>query len=102
MHDARRSRVNLWARRLVTIPGYVLLCLAGLAAFPLLLALACALDAVRGGAWVRVRCLAFAIFYLCCEVTGIGASLGAWLCSGVWAGGDRARYAAWNFAWEPT
>jgi len=63
-----------WARRLVSIPLYLLLCAACLAALPALLTLALLADLVWRGRWVFTRCLLFFQWYLLCEAVGIAVA----------------------------
>lgn len=90
------SLPETWARRLITLPLYALLCLLLVATLPLLLGIAAVADRVRGGSWPIVRCFTFFAFYLLCEVVGIGASFVAWVATG--GGAARNRFRAWNFA----
>jgi len=69
-----RSFVEVWARRVLTISGCVLIWLVLLAAFPLLLIAGATIDLARGGVWVITRCVLFFPFYFSCEVFGIIAS----------------------------
>jgi 1-acyl-sn-glycerol-3-phosphate acyltransferase len=93
-----RSFVEVWVRRVLTIPGCVLIWLALLAVFPLLLIAGAIIDLARGGRWVITRCVLFFPLYFSCEVFGILASFVIWLASGVWAGAGRDRFLDWNFA----
>lgn len=93
-----RSFVEVWARRALTISGCLLIWLLLLAFFPLLLVAGAIIDVWRGGVWIITRCVLFFPFYFSCEAFGIIASFAIWLASGVWAGGCRERFLAWNFA----
>lgn len=90
--------LEMWGRRLITIPLYFLLCLIVVTTLPLLFGIAALIDAVRGRPLVTVRCFAFFTWYLLCEVIGVCASFAAWLASG--GGVARERFMAWNFALE--
>src|SRR5712691_8957537 len=93
-----RSFVEVWIRRVLTIPGCVLIWLVLLAVFPLLLIAGAIIDLALGGVWVVTRCVLFFPFYFSCEVFGIIASFFLWLASGVWMGASRERFLDWNFA----
>jgi len=106
-----RSFVEVWARRVLTISGCVLIWLVLLATFPLLLVAGAIVDLVRSSEspagslrtgherpWVITRCVLFFPLYFSCEVFGIIASFVIWLASGVWAGASRERFLDWNFA----
>lgn len=93
-----RSFLEVWARRVLTISGCVLIWLVLLAAFPLLLIAGAIVDLARRGVWVVTRCVLFFPFYFSCEVFGIIASFFLWLASGVWMGASRERFLDWNFA----
>jgi 1-acyl-sn-glycerol-3-phosphate acyltransferase len=92
------SFVEVWTRRVLTIPGCVLIWLVLLAGFPLLLIAGAIIDLALGGVWVLTRCVLFFPFYFSCEVFGIIASFFLWLASGVWMGASRERFLDWNFA----
>jgi 1-acyl-sn-glycerol-3-phosphate acyltransferase len=65
-------------RRLLTIPGYVLAWALWLAAAPLWLPLAAAVDLVRRSGGTALRSAAAVTVYLTCELIGIVASGGLW------------------------
>ncbi|MCG8591272.1 MAG: lysophospholipid acyltransferase family protein [Proteobacteria bacterium] len=81
------GRLETWLRRGLTIPltfgAWALL----VATAPLWIPLAAVLDAASGWRRSALRCLAFLLAYLCCEVVGIAASAALWLRS-VGAGED--------------
>jgi 1-acyl-sn-glycerol-3-phosphate acyltransferase len=83
-----------WGRRAVTIPLYALLLCLSLAALPVTLAAAAAIDTVRGSPWALSRCILFFVFYLGCELIGIAVAAALWL-GGLAA--SRSRYLDWNF-----
>jgi 1-acyl-sn-glycerol-3-phosphate acyltransferase len=58
-------------RRLVSIPGYAVLCVLLLGALPLLLALAVVVDLARRDHFVLTRCVLFFQWYLLCEIAGL-------------------------------
>lgn len=68
---------NRWARRAISIPGYVLAfgLLVGLV--PILLPLAAISDVLRGSRWALTRFLAIALVYFGCELMGLLAA--AWI-----------------------
>lgn len=83
----RRARLAAWARRIAAITLYASAWLLVLVTLPLTAAAAVAVDLWRGERrWVLLRCLAFAVLYLTCEVAGVAAAFLLWLGSGVWAG----------------
>ena len=83
----RRRRLAGWGRRIAAIALYASAWLLTLVALPLLVAIAAAVDLWRGDRrWVLLRCLAFVLLYLTCEVGGVAAAFALWLGSGVWAG----------------
>ena len=92
-----RSFVGVWARRVLTISGCVLIWLVLVTTFPLLLIAGAIVDLAGGGVWVVTRCVLFFPFYFSCEVFGIIASFFLWLASGVWMGASRERFLDWNF-----
>lgn len=96
---ARRdeSWAGRWGRRALTVPLYAFLFLVLLVGFPLLAALAAGIDVARGGPWVVLRCLAFFLWYLGCEVAGILISLLTWIASPIRGGTGSAAYREWNF-----
>jgi 1-acyl-sn-glycerol-3-phosphate acyltransferase len=85
------------ARRLITVPAFLVLALLCLLAAPLWIPLALVLDLLGGGRRSAARCGAFLTLYLQCEAAGILASALLWLASGVWLGASRERFLAWNF-----
>jgi 1-acyl-sn-glycerol-3-phosphate acyltransferase len=89
--------ISRWGRRALTVPLYTALFLLLLVAFPILVPIAALVDLVRGGPWVVLRCLSFFLWYLACEVAGIGVSLLVWLASPIYGGTASAKYREWNF-----
>ncbi|MGI9591005.1 MAG: lysophospholipid acyltransferase family protein [Myxococcota bacterium] len=69
-------------RRLLTIPGYLLAALAGLASAPLWIPALALVDLLRPGRRAALRCGLFFQFYFLCEVLGILASGALWLLPG--------------------
>jgi 1-acyl-sn-glycerol-3-phosphate acyltransferase len=94
-----------WGRRAIVLPVLALLTVGAVLLLPFLLAAAAIGDVLRPRRWALVRCTIFFVYYLLCEVVGVVAAFVAWLASGVWAGGDRARFVRWNLAlqhwWGP-
>ena len=90
--------LETWARRLVTVPTYALLCTCTVLAFPVLLGLAVLVDRVRGSNWVVVRTVTFLAAYLACEVAGIVASWAIWVWRFVAWGTSQEEFLRWNFA----
>ncbi|MFN8643899.1 MAG: lysophospholipid acyltransferase family protein [Candidatus Binatia bacterium] len=89
---ADRSRFRRWARRLAAIALLASAWLLLVVALPALALAALAADLWRGDRrWVLLRCLAFALLYLSCELAGILAACALWLGSGVWAGVGTAH-----------
>jgi 1-acyl-sn-glycerol-3-phosphate acyltransferase len=66
-------------RRLVTIPGYVIVWALWLAAMPFWLPLAALVDLARRSRGVALRSAALVTVYLSCEIMGIAASSGLWV-----------------------
>jgi 1-acyl-sn-glycerol-3-phosphate acyltransferase len=99
---ARPSRAaqffEMWARRVVTVPAYLLLCVTVVGSLPLLLGVAAIADLLRGGPWPLVRAVTFFAFYLACESLGIIASVIIWLSGGTWLGIPREQYLDRNVA----
>jgi 1-acyl-sn-glycerol-3-phosphate acyltransferase len=85
-------------RRLLTVPLYFGLALAGLATAPLWIPALALVDAFRRPPRAALRCGLFLCLYLLCECAGIVASFGVWIASGVWAGAGRRRFLDWNYA----
>jgi hypothetical protein len=69
-------------RRLVIAPLALVLCLALVAASPLLLLAAAVADLVLPGNWRTVRLVAFLVAYLAFEVAGLVAMFFLWIASG--------------------
>ena len=88
------ARLGRWGRRAVTIPLYVVLFSASLAALPAIVLITALIDAARGSRWALSRCALFFVFYLGCEVVGIAVAAGLWV--GQFAI-DPALYPSWNF-----
>jgi 1-acyl-sn-glycerol-3-phosphate acyltransferase len=66
------------ARRLLTVPGYVIAWLLCLGGAPLWLPMTAIVDALRRSRGVALRCAVFLTYYLSCEVLGIAISAGLW------------------------
>ena len=66
-------------RRFITIPGYLVVWLLWLAAAPIWLALAVAMDIVRRRNAVALRSTALVTVCLSCEIMGIATSGGLWV-----------------------
>ena len=66
-------------RRLLTIPGYCLTALTGLASAPLWIPALALVDLLRSPPRAALRCGLFFQFYFLCEVLGILASAALWL-----------------------
>ena len=74
------SAVRTWGRRTLSITSYTALCLIVVMGLPVLLALAMAIDLVRGGnRAATARCVMLAAAYLLCEVGGLIASAAVWI-----------------------
>lgn len=87
-----RGRARGWPRRLAAITLYASAWLLLLLTLPLTAAVAAAADWWRGDRrWVLLRCLAFALLYLSCEVAGVVVAALLWLGSGVWTGAGARR-----------
>lgn len=91
------SLTTRWARRALTIPGYILISGATLLALPFLLLPALTFDLAMGKRLGATRCVLALALYVCCEAVGLLASFAVWLGSGVWAGGSRDRFVGWNY-----
>jgi 1-acyl-sn-glycerol-3-phosphate acyltransferase len=88
-----------WGRRAITIPAYLCLGTFTMAALPVAVPLALAIDAVRRtGQLATLRCVLGLTLYFGCEAGGLAASFLLWIASGVWAGGDHQRFQSWNLA----
>jgi len=96
--DRDESALRVAARRLVTVPAYLVLAGLSLALAPLWLPAALLADALRPPPRTAARCGAFFSFYLLCESAGILLAFGAWLLSGTWAGAPRDRLLRRSFA----
>lgn len=86
------------ARRLLTIPGVLLLTALSVLSAPLWVPLLALVDLLRPGPRAALRMGAMATFYAHCEAAGLLASLVVWALWGPWRGGDRERYLARNFS----
>jgi 1-acyl-sn-glycerol-3-phosphate acyltransferase len=65
-------------RRLITIPGYLLVWSLCVVTAPLWLPVAAIFDAVRSNRGATLRSAVFLTYYLSCEVLGIAISAGLW------------------------
>ncbi|HSP98683.1 MAG TPA: 1-acyl-sn-glycerol-3-phosphate acyltransferase [Candidatus Dormibacteraeota bacterium] len=89
--SAWRERLLAWTRRGAMITLYASMWVLVLATLPLGALVAAAVDWRRGdGRWATLRCLAFALLYLTCEVVGVVAAFAIWVGGGVRAGRGRA------------
>ena len=77
-------------RRLLTVPGFVIVWALWIAATPFWLVASVVLDAVRKNRGVAFRCSSFLAVYLTCEVLGIAASVGLWIWGKVYRLDDRS------------
>lgn len=93
-----RSLVEVWARRVLTIAGCVLIWLVLLTSFPILLIAGAIVDLAQGSVWIITRCVVFFTYYFSCEVLGIIASFFIWLARGVGMSASHERFLDWNFA----
>ncbi len=85
-----------WGRRATSILVLLLMIGLYLAALPVLLTLAVAVDLARRRGWILVRSLLVVGWYLLCYGGGL-LGLGAiWLGSGVWAGASQERLVRWT------
>jgi 1-acyl-sn-glycerol-3-phosphate acyltransferase len=84
------------SRRLLTIPGSVVLFLVAVATLPATFPIAAGVDMARRSPWALTRSLVFFTWYLLCEVTGIVATFGLWLVARV-LHTPRERYLRWHF-----
>lgn len=91
------SLVKRWGRRAITVPVYIVLCLAIVGSFPALVVIAAVADILRRSSWAGVRFIVLLAFYFCCEVAGIAMSLVLWLVKAV-TGSSHERFLKWNFA----
>ncbi len=80
-----------FARRSITLPGYLLAWGIYLAALPLWLPLLALVDAARGSRAVALRSATFLAVYLSCEVLGMAASAALW----IWKCAARVDEASW-------
>jgi len=86
-----------WGRRALTIPLYLVLGSLSFALLPLTLAVACAVDLLRGGrAFIAVRCVLALTLYLVAEAIGIAASGVLWVADALWPGASVDRTETWN------
>lgn len=95
--SAAGSSVKRWGRRAITVPLYVVSCLAIVGSLPALIVIAAVLDIARRSRWAGVRFIVLLAVYLCCEVAGIAMSLVLWLVK-LLTGSSRERFLEWNFA----
>ena len=79
------------ARRLITLPGYILAWAICFATLPLWLPLAALADVARGTRGVALRSATFLAVYLSCEMLGIAASAALW----IWKHAARVDEANW-------
>jgi 1-acyl-sn-glycerol-3-phosphate acyltransferase len=80
-----------FARRSITLPGYLLAWAICFATLPLWCPLLAIVDAARGSRGVALRCATLLAVYLSCEVLGIAASAGLW----IWKRVVRVDEASW-------
>ena len=92
--------LNRLARRLVTVPVFMLLFATAVVLLPLLLPVALLADAVLspGRLRPRSRCVLFFSYYLFCEAAGLIGSFVVWLFGGRWIRGPADRFERWNTA----
>jgi 1-acyl-sn-glycerol-3-phosphate acyltransferase len=88
--------VRPWARRAVTIPGYLTLFAAALLLLPVAAPLAAISDLARGSRFAAARAMLFFVWYLGCEVAGLSAALALWLAK-LALRPSHERWLAWNF-----
>lgn len=81
MTSRDESLLSVWARRVVTIPLYLLLAVLAFVTVPLWAAAGLAWDGLAGEArrWPRMRALAFFTLYLVCEAAGLFAAALLWV-----------------------
>ena len=89
-----------WARRLATIPMFMLLSATAVALLPLSIPAALLADAVLspGRKRPRSRCVLFLTYYLFCEAAGLIVAFFIWLFGGRWIRGSADRFEGWNSA----
>ncbi len=75
---APQTRVSRWARRALTIPGFLLATAVVLPLLPALLLLAALYDATLGAQWVALRTVLALAWYLSCESLGLLAAALLW------------------------
>ena len=90
----RRGLGGIWARRIVAIPGILLICAMAVVLLPVTLAAALVADAFRRKRMATTRMLLMSTFFLLVEAAGILMAGAAWVASGF--GLARGPYAAWN------
>ena len=75
-------------------------------AAPLWIPAAAAIDLIRPGRQVALRCCAFLCWYLQCQCLGLVGAFVVWLARGPWTGTSPEGYLAWNrkvqYAWAPS
>jgi 1-acyl-sn-glycerol-3-phosphate acyltransferase len=98
--DERDPALYTFARRLVTIPGFVALWALSVLCAPLWIPFGALADALRRGPRGALRCLVFVTFYLHCEVAGILGAAGIWLASLARRPGWRERRLERDYALE--
>lgn len=82
------ARLRAWARRVAMITIYASAWLLLLVTLPAMALAAATADLWRGDRrWPTLRCLAFALLYLSCELAGVAAAGALWLATG----GGRGR-----------
>lgn len=74
----RRRSPSTLARRILTVPAYVLICGLAVSTLPITLPVTAAVDALRRTPWGATRSVLFFTWYLTCEVIGILASFALW------------------------
>ncbi len=92
--EGRLSRVG---RRVVTIPGYLLLAALSVLLAPIWIPVLAIVDWTRRGTRAALRCGAFFTWYLQCQCGGLVGTFAAWLMHFA-PGVSHERYIAWNFA----
>lgn len=92
----RESRCDVWRRRLISVPAYVVAAIMVIGGAPCWLAIALLIDAVTQRT-ACARAVAFLSVYLLCELAGMTVSAVLWLRHQLPGGGDEVRYLQRNF-----